>query len=107
MKKQLATFALALLMGVVGFAAAGVAVAANEKPPSPPGQGECEHGNSGKPCRDDPQPEKGKDCEEHGHRGDPDPPRVRGSLAPFTLVTHRAIGRRHTHLIDGMIVVSE
>jgi len=47
------------------------------------------------------------DCEEHGHRGDPDPPRVRGSLAPFTLVTHRAIGRRHTHLRDGMIVVSE
>ncbi len=32
----------------------------------PPGQGECEHGNSEKPCKDDPQPDKGKDCEEHG-----------------------------------------
>jgi len=69
MKKHLATVALALLVGVLGFAAAGVAVAGNGKPPLPPGQGECEHGNSGMPCKDDPQPDNGKDCEEHGNQG--------------------------------------
>jgi len=69
MKKQLGTFALAILMGVLGFAVSGVAVAGNGKPPSPPGQGECEHGNAAKPCKDDPQPDKGKDCEEHGNQG--------------------------------------
>jgi len=69
MKKQLATFALAILVGVLGFAVSGVAVAGNGKPPSPPGQDECEHGNTAKPCKDDPQPDKGKDCEEHGNQG--------------------------------------
>jgi hypothetical protein len=70
MKKHLATLTLAVLMGVLGFAISGVAVAAgNEKPPSPPGQGECEHGNSAKPCKEDPQPDKGKDCEAHGNMG--------------------------------------
>ena len=34
-------------------------------PHEPPGQGECEHGNSGKECREDPN-EHGQDCEEHG-----------------------------------------
>ena len=69
MKKHLATFALAILMGALGFAVSGVAVAGNGKPPSPPGQDECEHGNAAKPCKDDPQPDKGKDCEEHGNQG--------------------------------------
>ena len=69
MKKQLATLALAILMGVLGFAVSGVAVAGNGQPPSPPGQEECEHGNAAKPCKDDPQPDKGKDCEEHGNQG--------------------------------------
>lgn len=32
----------------------------------PPGQGECQHGNSGQECKPDPQPEHGQDCEEHG-----------------------------------------
>jgi hypothetical protein len=68
MKKQLATLVLAILMGVLGFAVSGVAVAGNG-PPSPPGQDECTHGNSGKPCKEDPQPEKGKDCEAHGNHG--------------------------------------
>lgn len=69
MKKQLATLALAIAMGALGFAVAGVAAAGNGQPPSPPGQGECEHGNSGQPCKEDPQPDKGKDCEEHGNQG--------------------------------------
>jgi hypothetical protein len=70
MKKQLVTILLALLVGVLGFAVSGVAVAAvSQKPPSPPGQGECEHGNALKPCKDDPQPDNGKDCEAHGNNG--------------------------------------
>ena len=70
MKKYLGTLLLVVAMGVLGFAMSGVAVAGvNDKPPSPPGQDECEHGNSAKPCKDDPQPDKGKDCEEHGNQG--------------------------------------
>jgi hypothetical protein len=70
MRKHLTTLVLALLVGVLGFAVSGVAVAAGqEKPATPPGQGECEHGNSAKPCKEDPQPDKGKDCEDHGNHG--------------------------------------
>lgn len=29
----------------------------------------CDHGNSGKPCKADPQPDKGKDCDLHGNHG--------------------------------------
>lgn len=29
----------------------------------------CTHGASGKPCRPDPQPSKGKDCQSHGNWG--------------------------------------
>lgn len=36
------------------------------QPSSPPGQGECEHGNSQQSCRPDPQPSNGQDCDEHG-----------------------------------------
>jgi hypothetical protein len=70
MRKHLATLVLAVIVGVLGFAVSGVAVAAgNEKNPTPPGQGECGHGNSLKPCKEDPQPDKGKDCEQHGNSG--------------------------------------
>jgi hypothetical protein len=41
----------------------------NGPPASPPGQGECEHGNSGQACKPDPQPDHGKDCDEHGKQG--------------------------------------
>lgn len=56
---------------VAAFALGGAAALAGnlDKPSSPPGQGDCEHGNSQKPCKDDPQPEHGKDCEEHGNQG--------------------------------------
>ena len=61
-------FFLAILtaIGVVLLLAFTPIEAYAQKPPSPPGQGECEHGNSQKPCKDDPQPDRGKDCEEHG-----------------------------------------
>jgi hypothetical protein len=66
MRKHLVTLLLAGVMGVLGFAVSGVAVAAGNEPP---GQGECGHGNTSKPCKDDSQPDKGKDCEAHGNNG--------------------------------------
>jgi hypothetical protein len=44
-------------------------VAADPPTGGPPGQGECDHGNSGQDCRPDPQPTHGQDCEEHGNQG--------------------------------------
>jgi LPXTG-motif cell wall-anchored protein len=48
-------------------------VAQGAKPPAPPGQGPCDHGNgdtngNAGPCKEDPSP-NGKDCEEHGKKG--------------------------------------
>jgi cobalamin biosynthesis Mg chelatase CobN len=60
---------LVLALGVMtGGAVAGFA-ASSAPPPAPPGQGDCSHGNTGKACRPDPQPEHGKDCESHGNDG--------------------------------------
>jgi hypothetical protein len=64
-EKQVAAF-FAILCALAAIAWFTVEPAYGQKPPSPPGQGECEHGNSQKPCKDDPQPDRGKDCEEHG-----------------------------------------
>ena len=65
-------FKIVQVVAMVGFLTAGIGVSValasngNGPPSSPPGQGECEHGNSGKECKPDPQPEHGQDCEEHG-----------------------------------------
>ena len=66
MKKFLVVAAMIAAFGLGGAAAFA---ASSEKPPSPPGQPNCEHGNATKPCKDDPQPDHGKDCEEHGNSG--------------------------------------
>jgi len=60
-----------LLLGALALLAGGIAVAALATPPAggPPGQGECEHGNSGSSCKPDPQPDHGQDCDEHGNHG--------------------------------------
>src|SRR5437870_6107887 len=63
--------------------AAGVftSVALAEKPPAPPGQtsnpgspgDDCSHGNSDQPCKPDPQPGHGSECDDHGNaRGNED-----------------------------------
>lgn len=63
-------YALMILASIMVMAAGvSVAVAGNGHGGTPPGQGECSHGNSNKPCKDDPNPEHGKDCEEHGKYG--------------------------------------
>ena len=66
MKKLIA---IAAMIAAFGLGGAAAFAAGTDKPPAPPGQGECEHGNSQKPCKEDPQPDHGKDCEEHGNHG--------------------------------------
>lgn len=69
MKKHLLLTLISALLIASGVIAS-MALANGGGPPStPPGQGECSHGASGKECRPDPQPEHGKDCEEHGKHG--------------------------------------
>lgn len=63
MRRALALLAL-LALTVAGFYAA-VALSAS----SPPGQDPCSHGQTGKECRPDPQPDNGRDCEHHGKQG--------------------------------------
>jgi hypothetical protein len=60
---------IAAMLAAFGLGGAAALAASTDQPPSPPGQGECGHGNTGKPCKDDPQPDKGKDCEAHGNQG--------------------------------------
>jgi cytoskeletal protein RodZ len=60
---------IAAMVAAFGLGGAAAFAASTDKPPSPPGQGECEHGNSQKPCKEDSQPDHGKDCAEHGNHG--------------------------------------
>lgn len=65
MKKGM--FIICLLVCLTAGVFAAYALAG--KPPAPPGKDPCSHGNTGKPCRPDPQPDRGKDCEPHGKQG--------------------------------------
>src|SRR6185503_3426341 len=60
---------IAAMIAAFGLGTAAALAASSDKPPLPPGQGECEHGNSQKPCKEDPQPDHGGDCKEHGNQG--------------------------------------
>jgi hypothetical protein len=60
---------IAAMIAAFGLGGAAAFAASTDKPPSPPGQAECGHGNTEKPCKEDPQPDKGKDCEAHGNQG--------------------------------------
>jgi hypothetical protein len=64
-----------LALAVVLAAGVFTSVALADKPPSPPGQtsnpgspgDDCSHGNSDKPCKPDPQPGHGSECDDHGN----------------------------------------
>jgi len=59
-----------LTAAALGFAVLGVAAApAIATNPHHEEQDGCDHGATSKPCKDDPQPEHGKDCEVHGNHG--------------------------------------
>lgn len=76
---------LPLLLAAVSLAFASVAVAGSlDKPPSPPGQDPCSHGNTGKPCKPDPQPTNGKDCDKHGNNGGVNEDHCAGVTTPPT-----------------------
>lgn len=59
---------VASLVSIGVLAATGIA-SANPPEGGPPGQGECDHGNSQQSCKPDPQPSHGQDCDEHGNHG--------------------------------------
>ena len=61
-KRQAAAIVVMAAFGVLGMSSAGLATAND----GPPGQGPCSHGNSGKECKPDPQPDHGTECDEHG-----------------------------------------
>ena len=60
---------IAAMLMAFGFGGAAAFASTADKPPTPPGQPDCEHGNSGAECKEDPQPEHGGDCQEHGKKG--------------------------------------
>jgi hypothetical protein len=68
-----------IALAIVALAAGVVASSAFADPPGPPSNppgspgDNCSHGNSDKPCKPDPQPEHGQDCDDHGRaRGNED-----------------------------------
>ncbi len=67
---------LLLIVGcVAAFALGGVAAVAAQPGSNNPGSpgDNCSHGNANKPCKPDPQPDRGKDCLDHGNaRGNED-----------------------------------
>ncbi len=88
---------LIMIAGMVvafGLGSAAAFAATSDKPPAPPGQPECEHGNSQKPCKDDPQPNHGQDCEEHGNQGGQNEDHCKTDTTP-TETTPTETRRRH------------
>jgi hypothetical protein len=68
-------FTILAMIAAFGIGGAVAAAATTDKPPTNPGSpaDDCSHGNSDQGCKDDPQPDKGKDCEDHGQaRGNED-----------------------------------
>jgi hypothetical protein len=66
-------FVIAAMIAAFGLGGAAAFAATADKPSSPPGQGQCDHGNGDQngnagECKDDPS-ENGKDCDEHGNNG--------------------------------------
>jgi hypothetical protein len=77
------------LLTVCGALFVGFTTGAQAAPPggTPPGQLPCSHGlgsvngNAG-PCKDDPQPARGKDCEAHGNNGGFNEDHCKGEESP-------------------------
>lgn len=72
---------IAALLSLAGFAAAGAL--AND----PPGRDPCSHGKTNKPCKDDPQPDHGKECKKHGKNGGVNEDHCKGTTTTDTTTT--------------------
>lgn len=65
------------------FVGAGVFASTALATGGPPwGQDPCSHGSTGKQCKPDPQPDKGKDCEKHGKNGGVNEDHCKGTTPP-------------------------
>lgn len=73
---------------LAALAVAGIALipAAAAADPGPKSQAdtECSHGNSNKPCKDDPQPDHGKECQVHGNHGGVNEDHCKEETSPST-----------------------
>lgn len=75
MRRVLRLAALVAACCALGVGFVVTAQAGNPSPGTPPGQEPCSHGLGGTtdtngnagPCKPDPQPARGKDCEAHGN----------------------------------------
>lgn len=65
MKKILGIAAVAFGLSLI----AASPVLASQGNPHQEEQDGCDHGNSNKPCKDDPQPDHGSECDVHGNHG--------------------------------------
>jgi hypothetical protein len=79
MKGKLLIFSILSAFAVMAFA---VTASAGNSPSTPPGWDPCSHGNTNKPCRPDPQPDNGKDCEHHGNHGGVNEDHCKGETPP-------------------------
>jgi hypothetical protein len=83
--KRFIVLSIMVLCGLVGFI---VPSAIADKPPTPPGQGDCSHGNTGKDCKPDPST-NGKDCDPHGNNGGTNEDHCNGTTTNETTSTTR------------------
>jgi hypothetical protein len=92
MKRTLGMLFVFGLLVAGGYSVAALA----SPPPSPPGQDPCAHGNSSQPCRTDPQPSHGKDCDPHGQNGGVNEDHCAGTTGTTTTDTSPNTGTTNT-----------
>lgn len=74
-------------LAIVFTVALPITAALADPPTSPPGQDECDVGNSDHTCVPDPQPTNGQDCEEHGNNGGANEDHCAGTTTTTTATT--------------------
>ena len=79
MRGKLFIFTVLAAMAVMVLA---VSASAGNGSSTPPGWDPCGHGATNKPCRPDPQPDNGKDCEHHGNHGGVNEDHCKGENPP-------------------------
>src|SRR5262245_1691347 len=88
---------VAAMLMAFGFGGAAAFAATADKPPTPPGQPNCEHGNSGAECKEDPQPDHGGECQEHGKLGGQNEDHCLDGTTPTETTTSETTQEKTTH----------